>query len=104
MADPSPFPIPDVPRPLVLAEIAVQTAEVFFQIDDPAELAQRARSRSWAVIYATSPGTVILPNQQVTEADLPMLTALLDELFASDPVPPYVLQALVDGAARRVQP
>jgi hypothetical protein len=102
MADPTPFPIPSIPRPLVLADIAVQVGEEFVDTRDCAELALRAMSRTWAVVYAAPSGVVTLPEQRVTDADLPMLAALLDELFEHNPVPPYDLESLVDGAVRRV--
>jgi hypothetical protein len=102
MAELSNWDIPAIPRPLVLADIACQASEEFVDTRDCAELALRAMGRSWAVVYAAPSGVVTLPDQQVTEADLPMLTALFDELFENDPVPPYDLQRLVDGAARRV--
>jgi hypothetical protein len=86
----------------VLADIATQVAETYFEIDDSAELAQLAMDRSWRVVYAAPGGLATLAGQEVTEDDLPMLTALLEELFESDPVAPYDLEALVDGAVRRV--
>jgi hypothetical protein len=106
MADLSPSHLPTIPRALVLADIAVQAGEAFVDTDDPAELAQLATSRPWTVTYADvdHPGIITLPDQRVTEADLPLLTALFEELIESDPAPPYDLEALVDGSLRRLAP
>lgn len=102
MAEVADWDIPAIPRPLVLADIACQAGEEFVDTRDCSELALRAMGRPWTVVYAAPRGMVTLPEQRVTEADLPMLTALFDELFEHNPVPPYNLQRLVDGAVRRI--
>jgi hypothetical protein len=88
----------------VLADIAIQAGEEFFEADDPAELVQLAMTQRWTVSYAVAgqPGVITLPGQEVTEDDLPMLTALFEELLETDPVPPYDVEALLDGAVRRM--
>ena len=104
MAEPSPSPIPTIPRPLVLADVAIQAGEQFVHTYDSAELARLAMAQTWTVSFAVvdQPSIITLPDQQVTEADLPMLTALFDELFESDPIPPYDPETLVAGAVQRL--
>jgi hypothetical protein len=104
MADPTSFAVPTPVRSLVLANIAVQASEEFVDTDDPAELARLAMRRTWAVTYASAdaPGVITLPDQRVTEDDLPLLTALFEELLATDPAPPYDLDEVLGGAVQRL--
>jgi hypothetical protein len=105
MAEQAPWPIPQLSRAHVLAQIACMVCEEHLETDDPGELAQLATAHEWTVGYTIEDqaGIVTMPGQRVEPADLPILTAIITELFESNPDDPVIdLEELIAGAKRRL--